>query len=130
MKLSKLTDYSLVLLSRLAVEKELQTARGLSQKTAIPEPTVAKLMKALVKQDIVSSVRGSNGGYRLAIDASNISAARVIEAIEGPIELTQCVTANTGSCILEGSCHLSGRWEKINGAVKSALEEISLKDLA
>ncbi len=128
-KLSKMTDYGLVLLSRISEEKDLISVSQLAEKTHLPEPTVAKLMRLLVKADIVRSVRGVQGGYSLKCNPEDISAEEVMKAIDGPLALTACVEESSETCALLDTCPLCGRWQKINEAVTSALQNITLKDL-
>ncbi len=129
-KVSKLTDYAVVTLSALARSDDpLMTASGLSVKTGLPEPTVAKVLKLLAREQILQSNRGVNGGYKLSAKMEDISVARVIRAIDGPIFLTACVDGNSEGCSFEGSCATKGRWNGVNRAVLDALEGVSLADM-
>lgn len=129
-KLSKLSDYAIVVLSRLAAEKEgVMTTGQLSEETGIPEPTVSKVLKLLAKQKIVSSVRGANGGYRMDKSPDDITVAELITALEGPIALTACVDEDHSDCMITSLCPLKGGWQKVNTAVKTALDSIALSDL-
>ena len=131
MKLSKLTDYAVVLLSFLAKSvRGPRSATALAQDTGIPAPTVAKLMKRLAKAGLVTATRGVSGGYTLVSDASVISVADIIAAIEGPIALTACVEASDDSCAVESICGLAGNWEPVNAAVRTALQRVTLNDMA
>ena len=98
LKLSKLTDYAVVVLVRLASGDLVQTSPCIAQATGVPEPTVAKVLKALAGSGLVASQRGARGGYRLARTLSDIPVADVIAAIDGPIALTACVEG--GGCRL------------------------------
>jgi Rrf2 family protein len=103
LRLSKLTDYAVVVLVRLAGGLEgVQTSPGIAAATGIPEPTVAKVLKTLAAGDLVSSQRGAKGGYRLNRDLSAIPIADVIAAIDGPIALTACVDGALTSCESQG----------------------------
>jgi FeS assembly SUF system regulator len=127
LKLSKLTDYAVVALVRLAQEDEVMTSPSLSQATGIPEPTVAKVLKILAAQDLVISLRGARGGYRLARPLDDISVARVITAIDGPISLTACVDG--GGCGTRTLCGVCGQWDAVNDAIRGALSAITLADM-
>jgi len=127
-RLSKLTDYAVVVLVRLADDNAIQTSPGISAATGIPEPTVAKVLKAMAGRGLVSSMRGAHGGYRLAEPLTAIPVARVIEAIDGPIALTACVDG--GDCDSACLCPMRGRWDPVNGAIRAALSGISLADMA
>lgn len=129
-KASKLADYAVVLLSSMARNQgELYSSAALARQTHVPEPTVAKLLKVLSKAQIVDSVRGSQGGYRLNALPDRISIAHVIEAIDGPIAMTACVDHAQDHCELESICGLKGRWNGVNIAIRNALENIKLSDM-
>ena len=126
LRLSKLTDYAVVVLVRLSRQGEVTTSPTLAQATGIPEPTVAKVLKALGNAGLVSSQRGARGGYRLARPLSSIHVASVITAIDGPISLTACVDGATGGCEAQAMCQIQGRWDPVNDAIRSALTRITL----
>jgi FeS assembly SUF system regulator len=131
-RLSKLTDYAVVVLVRLSrsggVESDVQTAPGIAGATGIPEPTVAKVLKALACNGLVASQRGARGGYRLARPLGAIPVADVIAAIDGPIALTACVDG--GGCESQSLCPMHGRWDPVNDAIRGALRGITLADMA
>ncbi len=128
LKLSKLTDYAVVVLVRLAGTEGVQTSPGIAAATGIPEPTVAKVLKALASVDLVNSQRGARGGYRLNRPLSAIAVAEVISAIDGPIALTACVEGASG-CETGALCPMRGRWDPVNSAIRNALADITLADM-
>ena len=133
LRLSKLTDYAVVVMAQLArdgagPDGQVQTAPGLALTTRIAEPTVAKVLKILGHAGLVDSLRGARGGYRLARPLHAIPLSEVIVAIDGPIALTACVDG--GSCEAEGVCAMHGRWNPVNEAIRGALSTITLADLA
>ena len=131
MKLSKLTDYGVVLLSFLASRPAgSKSAAALALETGIPGPTVAKLMKMLARGGLVTSTRGIAGGYALATAAQDLSVAQIISAIEGPIALTACVEESDDMCSVESTCGVAGNWDSVNRAVKAALENVKLTDMS
>ncbi|MBI0434173.1 SUF system Fe-S cluster assembly regulator [Roseomonas sp. KE0001] len=130
LRLSKLTDYAVVVLSRLEAEGGVQTAPGLAAATGIAEPTVAKVLKTLGHSGLVEGLRGARGGYRLARPLSAMPLSEVIVAIDGPIALTACVDGASGGCEAEAVCPVRGRWDPVNEAIRAALSSITLADLA
>lgn len=129
LRLSKLTDYGTVVLAYLAdLEQELASAAEVANGTGIAQPTVRKLLKALGKAKLVTSTRGSLGGYRLARSAAKISAADVIDALEGPVSITEC-SSDHSLCDFESVCAVGGAWQRINIAIRRALTDVSLADL-
>jgi FeS assembly SUF system regulator len=128
-RISKLTDYSIVLLSHLASQPDvLVSTRDLSEATRLPLPTVEKLLKKLTASDLLVSERGVHGGYRLARRPGDVSIADVITALEGPIALTQC-SSHADACGLESICPTKAPWRKINEAVLGALRGLSLAEM-
>jgi FeS assembly SUF system regulator len=131
LRLSKLTDYAVVVLVRLSHhDGEVTTSPTLAQATGVPEPTVAKVLKALCAAGLVASQRGARGGYRLARPLESIPVATVITAIDGPISLTACVDGATGGCEAQEVCPIRGRWDPVNDAIRTALTRITLDQMA
>ncbi len=130
LRLSKMTDYGVLLMSELAKsDGEVQRAPDLAEVTHIPQPTVRKVMTTLISAELVESVRGINGGYKLMHDASDISVRDLIRSIEGDIALTGCEEAGNRACEQAHVCGTRTNWLKINQAVCDALQNISLKDM-
>ncbi len=129
-KLSRLTDYAVVVLAEMArANGELSAASTLATKTGIPEPTVSKVLKTLSRNGLITSVRGVAGGYRLERAAGDIPVSLIIAAMEGPISLTSCVSGSHESCALEGKCSMHGRWNAVNVAINTALDAVTLADM-
>jgi FeS assembly SUF system regulator len=130
LRISRLTDYATVLLAALAGEPaRVQTATALAERTHIAAPTVSKLLKQLQRTGLVTSTRGLHGGYQLARPATQISAAAILDALEGPMALTDCA-AGHGNCEIEQSCGVSRVWQRLNLAMRRALYDVSLAQLA
>ncbi|HYD38594.1 MAG TPA: Rrf2 family transcriptional regulator, partial [Allosphingosinicella sp.] len=106
------------------------SATLLSDETGVPLPTAQKLMGKLAAAGLLSSARGTGGGFRLAREARGISLADIIEAVEGPIAMTNCITGSIHDCALEGSCRVKPHLNAVNGAVRGALQSVSLATLA
>lgn len=129
LRMSKLTDYGTVVLAHLAAnESRCLSAADVADASGIAVPTVSKLLKALAKAELVHSTRGVRGGYRLARKPQQISAAEVIDALEGPVSITECSASNS-HCDYEPTCNVGGAWQRINLAIRRALDDISLADL-
>lgn len=129
LRISKLTDYGTVILACLADHADsVSSAADVAASTGVALPTVSKLLKALARADLVNSTRGSHGGYALARDAADISAAAVIDALEGPVSITECSSTDS-HCDFESNCSVGNAWQRINVAIRRALDDISLADL-
>ena len=129
-KLSRLADYSIVLMSQLAGHpSSLMQAPDLALATGLPIPTVSKTLKLLAQAQLVESQRGVKGGYALVREAINIPVTEIIAAVDGPIALTECVVDEVGVCEIEALCPTRTNWKKINDAVVGALKNVSLADM-
>jgi FeS assembly SUF system regulator len=130
LRISKLTDYGTVVLACLATAPDRRlTATEVAERTRLGLPTVSKLLKSFHRAGLLTSTRGSRGGYQLARAASAISAAAIIDAIEGPVAITEC-SSNHSACGYELSCSTGNAWQRINGAIRRSLDEISLAQLS
>jgi FeS assembly SUF system regulator len=130
LRLSKLADYSVVVLVRLSHQAGVQTAPGIAASTGIPEPTVAKVLKILAGAELVVSQRGAKGGYRLNRSLAEIGVTEVISAVDGPIALTACVDSyGSTECESQDLCPMRGRWNPVNAAVQRAVAAITLADM-
>ena len=130
LRLSKLADYAVVVLVRLSHhDGEVTTSPTLAQATGVPEPTVAKVLKALCAAGLVASTRGARGGYRLIRPLGAIPVSAVIVAIDGPISLAACVDGATGGCEAQNTCPIRGRWDPVNEAIRSALTRVTLDQM-
>lgn len=129
LRISRLTDYATVVMTCLAASPgEVLNAAQIAEGTHLELPTVSKLLKLLARAGLVTSFRGVNGGYRLARAATDISLAEIVEALEGPLGVTEC-SAATGDCPREGFCTVRGNWRRINHIVASALRAVSLAEM-
>lgn len=139
-RLSKLTDYGIVILAELAScsrtgsadEAEgpaaSMNARELAEQVDLPLPVVSKVLKALTRAEILESQRGTKGGYSLARDPAELTVSAMIAALDGPLALTQC-SQGAEACDLEATCSIKNPWQVINHVVQNALASITLADL-
>jgi FeS assembly SUF system regulator len=127
--LSRLADYGVIVASELAAAPERQVnAAHVAADTRLPRATVSKLLKALAHAGVVTSSRGTTGGYRLARPAERISIAEVVAAIDGAIGVTQC-TSHRPDCDRTTFCPTRPHWQRINAAVSTALGAVTLADM-
>lgn len=127
LRISRLTDYATVILASLG-DSGFASAAEIAARTRVGLPTVSKLLKALQHAGLVRSLRGAHGGYQLARPAGEISAAEIIDAVEGPVALTDCA-GGAGQCGLEATCLVGHGWQRISHAIRGALVGVSLEEL-
>jgi FeS assembly SUF system regulator len=128
LRITKITDYGFILLAYMATKElgSLHNAKDLSEKSGIALPTVSKVLKILTQGKVLKSHQGSKGGYSLMRPANEITAAEIIEAVEGPVAITDCSSAE--GC--DRDCQVSGSWQAVNSVVINALSGLTLSDMA
>ena len=129
LRVTRLTDYATVVLTVLAARPQaVMSAAELAERSGLEVPTVSKLLKPLAQAGLVDSFRGANGGYRLARPAGQISLVEIVEAMEGPLAMTEC-SLHDGQCGISEQCGVRGNWRRINDVVADALRAVSLAQM-
>ncbi|MDP6437586.1 MAG: Rrf2 family transcriptional regulator [Gammaproteobacteria bacterium] len=130
LRLGRLPDYGLVIAATFIGVDDLLTTNDVVQRSGIPLATVRKLLKSMVDSGLVESFRGKQGGYRLARPAAKISVADVIQAIDGPICLTECSNTDSADrCYLEARCPLALKWCRLNNEIVEKLQSVSIQEV-
>lgn len=129
MKISRLADYAFLILKLLSQGAEqCWSASALAKRSQLTLPTVSKVLKLLHEADLISSVRGVNGGYCMHKSTHEISLAVVIAAVDGDIALTECCQTNN-HCVHNQHCQTKPRWQLINQALQQVFTQYTLSDL-
>ncbi|MCA9783439.1 MAG: SUF system Fe-S cluster assembly regulator [Calditrichaeota bacterium] len=130
LRISRQTDYGVFLMTIFGREEvgKLISARDLVARTQLPLPMVSKILKGLARNGILESQRGVHGGYYLSRPADQLSVSEIIEAIDGPIAITECVDEETG-CRFKSVCPMHSNWSRINMAIASALSDVTLAQM-
>lgn len=129
LRISKLADYGTVIMNYLALHSEqVFSAAEIARNIHMQTPTVSKLLKLLLEADLVISIRGAEGGYRLARSAEQITIAQIIAAIEGLPALTECCDS-VKLCAQDSFCAIKGNWKVVNRFILAALENLTLSDM-
>lgn len=129
-KLSNLADYAVLLMSTIAARPdEVHTAASLNGETKVPLPTVSKILGKMAKAELLKSNRGVGGGFTLNDDVENISIADIIQAVDGPVQLTNCLSEEDTNCDFVPVCTTRTKWDKINTAVYQALNNVPLSEM-
>lgn len=130
LRMTKTADYGIVLLTHMASRADrIFNAPELSEGAHLPHPTVAKILKILAREGILASHRGAKGGYSLARSPREISVDQIIEALDGPIGITECIDETPGECDQEPICPVRVNWQRINEAIRDALSAITLEEM-
>jgi Rrf2 family protein len=107
------------------------SVRDIAERTGLPQPYLEQILLALKGAGLVRSKRGVGGGYVLARDASEISLAEIVSAVDGPIQAGDFGQPHTnGACDHEGQCVLLAIWNDVGEHMRKLLDGYSLADLA
>lgn len=129
LKISRLADYASSIMRYLAYfGEEPLSAVQIAQSTRVAPPTVRKVLKQLALAKLVVGSRGKEGGYMLAKPSEEITLADIVEAIDGPIALTEC-TLPQSTCEHKNHCHMKKDWQIINATVRESLASLTLARL-
>ena len=124
-------DYASRALLSLALHDDAQlptSVRDIAERTGLPQPYLEQILLALKGAGLVRSKRGVGGGYVLARPPEEITLAQIVEALEGPIGMTECSVA-VGQCDRESQCGVRSNWQRVNSVVDHALRAVSLSDM-
>ncbi|HXG99135.1 MAG TPA: Rrf2 family transcriptional regulator [Sphingomicrobium sp.] len=133
MRLTHLADYAVVIMTAAARRDggARLSAADISAETGVPLPTAQKLMGKLACAGLLTSARGAGGGFTLSRSVTEISLADIVEAVEGPIAMTQCAGSDEVSdCALDAHCRVKPHMGIVGAKVRGALGAVSLQELA
>ncbi len=129
-KLSKKTEYGILALQHMAsLNGNRATVKEIAERHNVPQSLLAKILQQLAKSKIIESVQGSRGGYALSRDASEISLAQVLEAIEGPLSIVEC-NLDHHNCDRDDFCTLKDSLNPIQQHLSTYLASVTLSDFA
>jgi len=130
LKLTKKADYGLIALKHLAVNgPESSSAKAIADTYGVPVALLSKILQKLAKNGFLVSEHGTNGGYKLARDAREITALEVIRVIDGPIFLTACFTEH-GYCCHTDKCIVRDPLQKVHEGILRLLASITIADMS
>jgi Rrf2 family protein len=131
LKLSKKADYALIAVRHLAKHGAASacSAADISEACGISGPLMAKVLQKLAKAGLVASRHGSGGGYHLARNPAEISAFEVINAIDGPLTITSCVTTR-GECEQTLTCTVKEPLRRVNDSILQILKTVTISQMS
>lgn len=130
-KLSTKGRYGLRALIDLALysEEEAVSIQSIANRQNISVSYLEQLVRKLKKEGLVTSVRGAQGGYKLAKPAEKISVGDVLRAMEGSISAVSCGTGENVHCQGEDLCVTRYVWQRINASIQETVDSIMLDQL-
>jgi FeS assembly SUF system regulator len=130
-RITREADYGILLMTGLVeAGGQPRSAAVLARQRRLPLPMVGKILKTLARAGLLTSQRGAQGGYSLVRPPTEISAADIIGALEGPLAITECSADAHDACARQEHCEVSGHWPRINQAIHAALQSISLAEMS
>ena len=133
---TKKTGYALVAMAHLAHAGEgvLASAREIAETFGVPMSLLTNVLKELASHGYVESVRGAHGGYRLAIDVGDTTLADLVEALEGPVRLAECVADGAAggeacTCEVMARCPVTDPFHRVQRRLNDFLKKISLAEI-
>ena len=132
--LTRKTDYALIALCHMARRpQEISTAREIAERYHMPAALLMNILKMLTQAELVRSIRGSKGGYTLAMPPDQINLEGILRATEGPYRFVQCTAESTSDsppCELIDFCPISGPVRRVHARLKAFLTDVTLAELA
>jgi len=125
LKLSKKTDYAIILLTHLGEEEVPVSAQKVATHYKLPYPMVANILKQLVSSGLIESIRGKHGGYVLAKPADEINLAEIIMVTDSPFNLVECVH-DEDNCKVHQFCPTRGPLLALHHKIQQFVEETTL----
>lgn len=132
LQITRRADYALIALAHLAARRgDRSSVRELAATYSLSQPLLANVLKALAREELVRSVRGTKGGYELAVEAEALPVGRVLELFEGPLRLTECADDEHGErCAATPCCPVRQGVQRLHQRMRELLWSTSLADLA
>ncbi|MDZ7369641.1 MAG: Rrf2 family transcriptional regulator [candidate division KSB1 bacterium] len=130
-KLSKKTEYALLALQHMAEQGEgyILTVKEIAEAKSVPQPLLAKILQQLAKEGLIDSLQGAYGGYILNRKPQEITLGEIVEAIEGPIRIVECID-EPQSCARDINCGVKKSFNPLQQAVSAYLQRVTLADVA
>jgi len=133
LKLSKKSEYALMAVKYIALqqEKNCVTAREISKNYSLPFELVSKVLQKLTRYNVISSVQGSRGGYKLSKIPANISLIEIISAVEPHYQITNCMNENSSSkdCQHFNCCMIRNPLIKIQNEIDKLFKNMSVTEI-
>jgi Rrf2 family protein len=131
LKFSKKAEYSIIALKHMLNQPEgtVTSAKEISTRYNIPKEILAKILQLLSRKGLVVSSKGVHGGYFLAKGGENITLTEILEIVEGPLGIVDCMSAGECDCIQMNNCTISEPLKIIQEQLRYFFSKISLEDI-
>lgn len=131
LRLTKKAEYGIIALKHMLNKAPgiVTSAKEIAETYSIPSEIMAKILQSLARQGFIHSCQGAKGGYVLAKEGQAISLADIVETLEGPVGIVECMQADECSCVQLDNCNISDPFRVIQQQFKIFLSGISLADI-
>ncbi|MFQ5708314.1 MAG: RrF2 family transcriptional regulator [bacterium] len=132
LRITKKAEYGIIALKHMLHKPigSVTRAREIAEAYRIPSEIMAKILQELTRKGIIESCQGAKGGYILAKQGSEISLAEIVEALEGPLGIVECVSDVNCNCTQFDTCNISDPFQIIQKQFKIFLAKISLEAIS
>ncbi len=130
LRLSKKTEYALIALKEIALNsgKQVTTAREIAEFHQIPRDLLAKILQVLARNNLIQSTQGAHGGYVLSKPIDEITLLGLLEILEGPAGIVDCLVPGKETCVREEACSIRHELNKVNQRVLDVLRKVTLRN--
>ena len=128
-RLSRKGEYAIRTVLHLSLRGDLCTTEEIATIQGVPEQFLKKIIQSLRIAGVINSTKGKNGGISLIGKPSDVSVWKVIESVEGPIFLNDCLICG-GTCPRDQICPVHEMWKKLQSTIKEQLEATNFDALA
>jgi Rrf2 family protein len=130
-RLSKRTDYGLMAIRHLALlpAGACRSAREIAREHRIPQALMAKLLQRMARRGLVAAHHGTKGGYQIARPPASITLREVVEAIEGPMAIVECLDLCKPECDQDATCTVKTPLHQVQRRIVEILARTTVTDL-
>ena len=131
LRFTKRADYGLMAIHYIAINEDrgAVSVKRIAEEFSMPPELLAKILQRLSKERLIVSQNGPKGGYALARHPMEITVGQVVRALEGPINIVECLEEDS-TCPQMERCNLRRPVQKIQAAISQLLDTMSLAELA
>jgi Rrf2 family protein len=131
LRINRQTDYAIRIVLALAKTPAgtRLSSSHIQKEMLIPKAYMARIVAQLAKTDFITAYPGRDGGLQLAKPANDVTLRDVVELMEQPLYLSECML-DEQACPFEGACPVRKRWHRLQNVIMNELEQTNFEELA
>jgi Rrf2 family protein len=128
-RIQKKVEYSLMALKLMSQQSKSQwmSAKEIAEKLGVPFEVVARVLQSLASEGVIDVQHGALGGYQLARDLKSVSFLQLINSVQGPVAVAQCLTDQT--CVVEKTCNIQSPIRRLDEHLNAFFAGLALDDI-